>query len=125
MFFFFFSSRRRHTRFKCDWSSDVCSSDLCGKAEPGHDGPRVCRSFLTQSDDDGMTWAAPREVTREVKRATEVTSNCSGPGIGIQLARGKHAGRVLIPFNQGPYGKWKVYAAWSDDGGKSWRYGDT
>src|SRR5256886_10913656 len=28
---FFFSSRRRHTRFDCDWSSDVCSSDL----EPG------------------------------------------------------------------------------------------
>src|SRR5256886_6309023 len=26
--FFFFSSRRRHTRFDCDWSSDVCSSDL-------------------------------------------------------------------------------------------------
>src|SRR5688572_32562473 len=25
---FFFSSRRRHTRFDCDWSSDVCSSDL-------------------------------------------------------------------------------------------------
>src|SRR5256886_5296470 len=30
---FFFSSRRRHTRFDCDWSSDVCSSDL----EPLHD----------------------------------------------------------------------------------------
>src|SRR5689334_24204861 len=28
MFFFFFSSRRRHTRWNCDWSSDVCSSDL-------------------------------------------------------------------------------------------------
>src|SRR4030066_191230 len=27
-FYFFFSIRRRHTRFKCDWSSDVCSSDL-------------------------------------------------------------------------------------------------
>src|SRR3972149_5098107 len=26
--FFFFSSRRRHARFDCDWSSDVCSSDL-------------------------------------------------------------------------------------------------
>src|SRR2546430_276567 len=26
-FSFFFSSRRRHTRFDCDWSSDVCSSD--------------------------------------------------------------------------------------------------
>src|SRR2546430_2900149 len=30
-FFFFFSSRRRHTRFDCDWSSDVCSSDLLKK----------------------------------------------------------------------------------------------
>src|SRR6266568_9250985 len=27
-FCFFFSSRRRHTRWNCDWSSDVCSSDL-------------------------------------------------------------------------------------------------
>src|SRR5256886_887379 len=34
-FFFFFSSRRRHTRFDCDWSSDVCSSDLC-PAKPGY-----------------------------------------------------------------------------------------
>src|SRR6476661_9804457 len=30
---FFFSSRRRHTRFKCDWSSDVCYSDLGGHHE--------------------------------------------------------------------------------------------
>src|SRR2546430_5655555 len=29
--YFFFSSRRRHTRFDCDWSSDVCSSDLVEK----------------------------------------------------------------------------------------------
>src|SRR5205085_2363251 len=40
---FFFSSRRRHTRFDCDWSSDVCSSDLrpvktftIGFLEAGH-----------------------------------------------------------------------------------------
>src|SRR2546427_2782066 len=32
--FFFFSSRRRHTRFDCDWSSDVCSSDLKPTREP-------------------------------------------------------------------------------------------
>src|SRR5688500_19698383 len=34
---FFFSSRRRHTRLQGDWSSDVCSSDLCrghGTAQP-------------------------------------------------------------------------------------------
>src|SRR2546427_8545044 len=30
---FFFSSRRRHTRFDCDWSSDVCSSDLTWQPE--------------------------------------------------------------------------------------------
>src|SRR3989454_7141493 len=29
VFFFFFSSRRRHTRLQGDWSSDVCSSDVC------------------------------------------------------------------------------------------------
>src|SRR5690606_39382364 len=29
---FFFSSRRRHTRFSRDWSSDVCSSDLGGRS---------------------------------------------------------------------------------------------
>src|SRR5438034_10649769 len=32
LFCFFFSSRRRHTRSLCDWSSDVCSSDLVDKA---------------------------------------------------------------------------------------------
>src|SRR5437762_11152760 len=31
LFFFFFSSRRRHTRYIGDWSSDVCSSDLHGR----------------------------------------------------------------------------------------------
>src|SRR6266481_8376325 len=33
--FFFFSSRRRHTRWNCDWSSDVCSSDLVGSLADG------------------------------------------------------------------------------------------
>src|SRR2546430_16015537 len=51
MFFFFFSSRRRHTRFDCDWSSDVCSSDLQPDAKfllaPTHNAwsPRVQVSF--------------------------------------------------------------------------------
>src|SRR5205085_8831471 len=33
-----FSSRRRHTRFDCDWSSDVCSSDLARAIEQGFPG---------------------------------------------------------------------------------------
>src|SRR6266568_7284664 len=35
-FVFFFSSRRRHTRWNCDWSSDVCSSDLSELSKRGH-----------------------------------------------------------------------------------------
>src|SRR2546430_6597108 len=56
----FFSSRRRHTRFDCDWSSDVCSSDLPARrtirfdfhrgtfraAEPGSGTPLRWPSFL-------------------------------------------------------------------------------
>src|SRR2546430_4028607 len=44
---FFFSSRRRHTRFDCDWSSDVCSSDLGDNAQrkidPEDTRPESCR----------------------------------------------------------------------------------
>jgi sialidase-1 len=95
------------------------------RAEPGHDGPRICRTFLTHSDDDGVKWSRPIDITSQVKRPTEVTSTATGPGVGIQLVRGQHAGRILMPFNQGPYGKWKVYAVFSDDAGTSWHYGDT
>src|SRR5260221_10922365 len=37
---FFFSSRRRHTRSLCDWSSDVCSSDLAS-SEPVAPAPKI------------------------------------------------------------------------------------
>src|SRR6266480_7172435 len=41
MVFFFFSSRRRHTILTCDWSSDVCSSDLRdGKRQYRGPGPK-------------------------------------------------------------------------------------
>src|SRR6266568_8159797 len=38
---FFFSSRRRHTRWNCDWSSDVCSSDLLAAAQQASEDSRV------------------------------------------------------------------------------------
>src|SRR5256886_2321985 len=45
MLMFVFSSRRRHTRFDCDWSSDVCSSDLAGPRDvPVHLSGRVARA---------------------------------------------------------------------------------
>jgi sialidase-1 len=92
---------------------------------PGLEGDRICRSFIIYSENDGRRWSAPRETTRSVKRPQVATSLASGPGVGIQLRRGPHRGRLVVPFNQGPPGAWKVYAAYSDDHGKSWRYGET
>src|SRR5690606_39666518 len=48
MFLFFFSSRRRHTRFSRDWSSDVCSSDLLRKPDIPVDSEQtlLCRYLL-------------------------------------------------------------------------------
>lgn len=94
------------------------------KAEPGHEGDKIVRTWLMHSDDHGMTWSAPRDITAQTKRPVYVTSVAAGPGNGIQLRHGQHAGRILMPFNQGPYGDWKVYAAISDDLGETWRYGD-
>src|SRR5689334_25244579 len=55
--FFFFSSRRRHTRWNCDWSSDVCSSDLThsGSFEWDHflksnANNRLLLTFTNQAD---------------------------------------------------------------------------
>src|SRR2546430_6372184 len=60
-FFFFFSSRRRHTRFDCDWSSDVCSSDLAPvKPGTGADGaddhPQSRGSFLWRPHHSYAGW---------------------------------------------------------------------
>src|SRR2546430_12231450 len=49
--FFFFSSRRRHTRFDCDWSSDVCSSDL-GVGTPVIIGTQNLNYDITDAKDD-------------------------------------------------------------------------
>src|SRR6266705_6142703 len=49
MFFFFFSSRRRHTRSYGDWSSDVCSSDLCPRAD---EAPCSAATEASRSSDE-------------------------------------------------------------------------
>src|SRR5947207_12657858 len=52
---FFFSSRRRHTRSLCDWSSDVCSSDLA--TGRGREGLAVlaARGGATETQSTGVT----------------------------------------------------------------------
>ncbi len=95
-----------------------------GKVQPGYDGNFVVRNWLITSDDDGATWSKPRDITRETKREKVVTTVAGGPGVGIQLRHGRHAGRVLMPFNEGPFGAWNVYAVYSDDNGRTWKMGD-
>src|SRR5256886_10539517 len=48
--FFFFSSRRRHTRFDCDWSSDVCSSDLAFEVWVADTQERAQQGLMFVSD---------------------------------------------------------------------------
>src|SRR5437588_2856171 len=48
VFFFFFSSRRRHTRSLCDWSSDVCSSDLLMAVVSLRDDYATARQYYPQ-----------------------------------------------------------------------------
>lgn len=96
-----------------------------GKILPGHEGDRIVRNWLITSDDEGFSWSKPRDVTRQTKREKVVTTLASGPGIGIQLRHGKHKGRILIPFNEGPGGLWNIYTVYSDDKGKTWKMGET
>ena len=83
---------------------------------PGYEG-LVSRHFVMLSDDDGVSWTAPREVTRQVKRP-QARATSQGPGVGLQLRRGPHAGRICIPM-------WEdagaIYAL-SDDRGQTWRH---
>src|SRR6266853_4453005 len=50
--YFFFSSRRRHTRFDCDWSSDVCSSDLL-RVPPEKPTYTLRRVWLSPEEEKG------------------------------------------------------------------------
>src|SRR2546430_11351501 len=70
MLLFFFSSRRRHTRFDCDWSSDVCSSDLSPGAAPPARLSSSCASSTASTE-----WIrAKRPTTCFALRSEEHTS---------------------------------------------------
>src|SRR5437762_4518801 len=68
---FFFSSRRRHTRYIGDWSSDVCSSDLVTRREKKRDVSRRCSraatwtSRLHDSSEAGLRSSAWRNRSEE------------------------------------------------------------
>ena len=82
------------------------------------------RVFVTHSTDDGLTWAPPSEITADVKQ-TDWTWYATGPGAGIQISRGPHRGRLLIPCDhiQAKTKKYYSHVIWSDDHGKTWHLG--
>src|SRR5260370_24718281 len=70
---FFFSSRRRHTRFKCDWSSDVCSSDLARWSE-------LLREFLRSA----LLMPHAQEVQRRIQ-PVKIRQRHFPRGIALQI----------------------------------------
>lgn len=98
----------------------------CGYAER--------RAHIMSSDDHGASWSDPREITEAV-RPPDFRHFVGGPVHGIQLSRGAHAGRLVIPGNHSiapPPGSgidcsdprlYGAHALHSDDGGRTWSIG--
>src|SRR5882762_3445301 len=90
MFFFFFSSRRRHTRFKCDWSSDVCSSDL-----------KRLRSGHRASGNGGTRFPAPHPgVWRRSEEHTSELQSHLNLVCRLLLEKKKSTAMPLLNFQQ-------------------------
>src|SRR5438034_5251295 len=70
MAFFFFSSRRRHTRSLCDWSSDVCSSDLTIALRVGQ---RLVNELLALLQE--RQHRAPGELPEQDRKSTRLNSS--------------------------------------------------
>src|SRR2546427_9471621 len=87
---FFFSSRRRHTRFDCDWSSDVCSSDLdmLERLEP--ELPAIPRYLMGVGFPEDLVAAVERGVDLfDCVAPTRNGRNGSAFKIGRTAGRGK------------------------------------
>src|SRR2546430_17532367 len=83
MHLFFFSSRRRHTRFDCDWSSDVCSSDLAAGAK------KVVISAPAKGEDITIVMGENHQkydpAKHHVLSNASCTTNCLVPGGKVVL----------------------------------------
>lgn len=84
------------------------------------------RAFVTNSTDDGRTWAAPTEITESVK-PENWKRYWTGPGHGLQLTRGPKAGRLIFPsyhiVDEGDRRVMRSHMVYSDDHGRTWGIG--
>ncbi|WP_371663674.1 exo-alpha-sialidase [Streptomyces sp. NBC_00280] len=85
---------------------------------------------LQYSDDDGLTWSAPRDLSAEIMPPQWNSWYATGPVHGIQLTRGRHAGRLVFGVNTETWDGSRISANHaaliiSDDGGDHWKVGAT
>jgi sialidase-1 len=85
------------------------------------------RVFIIHSADNGTTWTKPTEITLSVKKA-DWGWYATGPCNGIQLKRGEHRGRLVIPCNHSTLTTstqvvTRSHVIFSDDRGKTWQIG--
>ncbi|MFF0038600.1 exo-alpha-sialidase [Streptomyces mirabilis] len=94
----------------------------------GCDVPCDRTPHLQYSDDDGLSWSAPRDLSAEILPPNWNSWYATGPVHGIQLTRGRHAGRLVFGVNTETWNGSRVTAnnaalVTSDDGGDHWRIG--
>lgn len=85
---------------------------------------------LQYSDDDGQTWSEPRDLSPEILPADWNSWYATGPVHGIQLTRGRYAGRLVFGVNTETWDGGRISAnhaalVVSDDHGGHWRIGAT
>ena len=83
--------------------------------------------YATHSADDGASWAPPRKISGQVRKP-HWRWYATGPGNAIQLTRGPHRGRMLIPANHSDHSDpakhpYRSHVFWSDDHGVTWQLG--
>ncbi len=77
------------------------------------------REYSIYSDDEGLTWSEPREITHTVKADTVV--QVYGSGEGIQLTMEPFKGRLIVPGGDFVPPHKRVFAWYSDDHGDTWQ----
>ena len=84
---------------------------------------KTCYLWLTYSDDNGETWSNPVNISGMVKE--DWMKFCgTGPGFGIEIQNGEHAGRLVFPIYYTNNGGFQSSACiYSDDGGQTWQRG--
>lgn len=80
-------------------------------------------AWVATSDDDGVTWSTPRNVTSEIIFPGFYNSGFA-PGSGLQMKGGTYKDRLILPVRQSDATRTRNRAVYSDDHGTTWKIGN-